>query len=268
MSHVRRARAGRVALRAFGGLVALWLVAPILVVVPLSLTGAASFKFPPSSWSTRWYSNLFTDPTWLSALGNSLLISAIVVVVATILGTACAVGLEHGRLPGRSVVRALVLAPMIIPIVIVAVGVYAVFLPWHLVGTRLGFVLAHTALATPFVVISVSTSLAGFDRRLESAAASLGASPWVTFMKVTLPAIAPGMLGGAILAFITSFDEVVVGLFLSTPGLRTVPVQMFLNVQQIDPTIAAASTLVLAATTTAIVLTVVFNKSFRDQVAR
>lgn len=265
MEQAPRGPLGGWLLRGFVALMALWLIAPLLVVIPLSLTGEKSFKFPPATWSTRWYDNLFSNSVWVDALMNSLIVALIVVAVSIVLGTACALGLEHGRLPGKAIVRALVLSPMIIPIVIVAVGIYSVFLPRQLIGTRFGFVLAHAALAVPFVVVSVSASLAGFDRRLEQAAASLGASPWTTFWRVTLPAIAPGMLAGGILAFITSFDEVVVGLFLSTPELRTVPVQMFLTVQDIDPTIAAASTVVLVATTVAIGLTAVFNRSFRDQ---
>jgi putative spermidine/putrescine transport system permease protein len=258
-----RARNG-IFLRLFGGLTAVWLIAPILIVIPLSFNGAASFDFPPKSWSTRWYENLFTSPDWSNSLVHSFEIALLVVVLATVLGTACAMGLDRGKLPGKGLIRALILSPMIIPVVIIAVGVYAVFLPWRLVGTEIGFVLAHTALAVPFVVVSVSTSLNGFDRRLEQAAASLGAPPVVTFFRVTLPLILPGVFAGAVLAFITSFDEVVVALFLSNPNLRTVPVQMFNTLQNVDPTIAAASTLVLTATTFVVLLAVLFNRDFRD----
>jgi putative spermidine/putrescine transport system permease protein len=265
-----RARAARatsrkgIVLRLFGGLIALWLIAPILVVIPVSLNGNESFDFPPKTWSTRWYENLFSSPEWSAALWNSLQISGLVVVLATVLGTACAMGLDRGKLPGKALIRGLILSPMIIPVVIVAVGVYAVFLPWQLVGNTTGFVLAHTALAIPFVVVSVSTSLTGFDRRLEQAAASLGASPVATFFRVTLPLIMPGVFAGAVLAFITSFDEVVVALFLSNTNLRTVPVQMFNTLQNVDPTIAAASTLVLIGTTFAVFLAVVLNRDLRE----
>jgi putative spermidine/putrescine transport system permease protein len=264
-----RARAARgrrsgVFLKLFGVLVAFWLIAPILIVIPLSFNGKASFDFPPESWSTQWFETLFSNPEWSAALAHSFQIGLLVVVLATVLGTACAIGLDRGKIPGKGLIRALILAPMIIPVVIVAVGVYAVFLPWKLVGNQLGFVLAHTALAVPFVVVSVSASLNGFDRRLEQAAASLGASPVTTFFRVTLPLIMPGVFAGAVLAFITSFDEVVVALFLSDPQLRTVPVQMFNTLQNVDPTIAAASTLVLAATTFVVLLAVMFNKDFRE----
>jgi putative spermidine/putrescine transport system permease protein len=251
-------------LKIAGAVIAVWLIAPILIVIPISFNGEASFNFPPDSWSTRWYENLFTDPEWSDSLWHSFEIALLVVLLSTVLGTACALGLDRANFRGKGVVRALILSPMIIPVVIVAVGVYAVFLPWQLIGNRLGFVLAHTVLAVPFVVVSVSTSLRGFDRRLEQAAASLGASPVTTFFKVTLPLILPGVFAGAVLAFITSFDEVVVALFLSTPQLRTVPVQMFDTLQNVDPTIAAASTLVLTATTFVVLLAVLFNKDLRD----
>jgi putative spermidine/putrescine transport system permease protein len=265
-----RARAARASgrsalgLKLFGGLVAFWLVLPILIVVPLSFNGKASFDFPPKSWSLQWYHNLFSNSAWSDSLLHSLEIALLVVVLATVLGTTCAMGLDRGKFPGKGIVRAIVLSPMIIPVVIIAVGVYAVFLPWRLVGHELGFVLAHTALAIPFVVVTVSTSLNGFDRRLEQAAASLGSSRQSTFFRVTLPLILPGVFAGAVLAFITSFDEVVEALFLSNPNLRTLPVQMWNTLQNVDPTIVAASTLVLGATTLVVVLAVVFNRDFRD----
>lgn len=251
-------------LRLFAGLMVVWLLAPILVVIPLSFTGKKSFEFLPTTWSTKWYHQLFTAPEWVEALTHSVVIALLVVLFAGILGTACAVGLDRGVLPGKALVRGIVLSPIIVPVVIVAVGVYLVFLPWHLAGHELGFVLAHTALAIPFVVISVSTSLAGFDRRLEQAAASLGSSPWSTFLRVTLPAIAPGIFAGAVLAFITSFDEVVTALFLSTPTMKTLPVQMFQTINNVDPTIAAASTLVLAGTTVIMLVVLIFNRDVRS----
>jgi len=251
-------------LKIVGALVAAWLVVPILIVLPLSFTGEASFEFPPDSWSMRWYDNLFSDPQWRDSLVTSFQVALLVVLFATVLGTMCALGLDRGRIPGKMIVQALILSPMIIPLVIIAVGLYAVFLPWQLVGTTQGFVLAHTALAVPFVVVSVTTSLRGFDRTLEQAAASLGASPLTTFFRVTLPIIAPGVFAGAVLAFVTSFDEVVVALFLADPELRTVPVQMFDTLQDVDPTVTAASTLVLTATTLVVLLAVVFNRDLRE----
>jgi putative spermidine/putrescine transport system permease protein len=248
-------------LRIFTALVVIWLVVPVLVVVPLSFTGEQSFVFPPPSWSTRWYTNLFEDDAWRESLFTSLRIAVYVVVCACVVGTAAALSLDRVRFRFKGVLQGLLLAPMIIPIVIVAVGIYSVFLPRSLTGTDLGFVLAHTMLALPFVIVSVSISLAGFDRRLEDAAASLGASPLVTFLRVTLPNILPGVAAGAIFAFITSFDELVVALFLSSPVKRTLPIEMYTTLETIDPTIAAASTVLLAATTAVTLLALIFGNA-------
>lgn len=252
-----------VALRAFVACVALWLIAPVLIMIPLAFTAEQSFKFPPEGYSTRWFDRLFEDPTWSSALTTTMTVAVIVVAVSVVLGTACAFGLDRSRLKGRQVLRAVILAPQITPLVVTGVGIYILALEMKLIGTTLGFVLAHVGLAMPFVVISVSVSLANYDRRLELAAASLGASPAATFFTVTLPMILPGVLGGAAFAFITSLDEVVVSLFLSNPFKRTVPVKMFQTVEDIDPTIAAASVLILAATTILLVVAFIANQSSR-----
>ena len=251
------------ALRVFAFLVAVWLIAPVLIMIPLAFTAQQSFKFPPESYSTRWFSNLVNDPTWRDALTTTVTVALVVVLISVVLGTACAIGLDRGTVPGKGIARSVIIAPQIVPVVISGVGIYIVALEAHQIGTTLGFVLAHVGLAMPFVVIAVSVSLSNFDRRLELAAASLGASPLTTFFKVTLPMITPGVLGGAAFAFITSLDEVVVSLFLSNPFKRTVPVKMFQTVQDIDPTIAAASVLILAATTTLLLLAFIANQTSR-----
>jgi putative spermidine/putrescine transport system permease protein len=242
-------------LRIFAVLVGLLLLVPTLMVIPMSFTAGSSFHFPPEGWSLRWYRSFFSDPAWRDSLMNSLWIGFLVTILATTLGTASAYALARSRVLGRGAARGLHLAPQIVPNIVVAVAIYAAFLNWGLTGTVLGFVLAHTVLAVPFVVVAVSTSLAGMDVRLELAAASLGANPWQTFFRVTLPAIAPGVLSGAVFAFATSFDEVVVALFLRTPELQTLPVQMFNAVRvEIDPTIAAASSLIVLVTVVALAI--------------
>ena len=236
-------------------LIGAWLLAPMLVVIPMSLTDRRSLSFPPSGWSLQWYERFFTEEQWYGALLNSLQIAVLVTVLATVLGTAASFALIRGRFPGKPVVHALLLAPLVVPVVIVAIAVFAIYLRWRISGTVRGFVLAHTALAVPFVIITVTASLRGFDRRLEMAAASLGANAWTTFRKVTLPLILPGVMSGALFAFITSFDEVVVALFLQSPDIRTLPVQMFTSVtREVDPTIAAASTMILVLTTALLTL--------------
>ncbi|MDQ3899323.1 MAG: ABC transporter permease [Actinomycetota bacterium] len=236
----------------FCALVALWLIAPSLIVIPLSFTDAPSFRFPPRGWSTQWYANFFSDPSWTGSLLASVRVGALVAILATCCGTAAAVALSRSRFRGQQGMRALLLAPMITPAIVLAVGVYAVFLRAGLLGTTIGFVFAHTVLAIPFVVIPVTASLQGFDRRLELASAICGASRWGTFRQVTLPLVAPGVVSGALFAFVTSFDEVVLALFIQSPYLQTLPVRMFSSVtRDTDPTMAAAATMILLFTTAA-----------------
>jgi putative spermidine/putrescine transport system permease protein len=252
--------AGGVLLRVAGGAVALLLILPVLIVIPLSFTGRASFVFPPQSWSLRWYGELLTEPDWRDALVNSLRIGGLVVVVATVLGTAAALALNRTRVRGRSLLGALIVSPLIVPVVIIAVALYAVFLRWHLTGTTTGFVIGHTMLAMPLVFVAVSAALASFDRRLESAAATLGASRAKTLAKITIPLVLPAVGAGAAFAFIMSFDEVVVSLFIASPTRRTLPVQMMNSLEAVDPTMAAASTLLLAITTLFICLAIFVRK--------
>jgi putative spermidine/putrescine transport system permease protein len=249
----------RTALMVFCVLVAVWLVAPSLIVIPLSFTNRPSFNFPPSGWSTTWYANFFSDPTWILALQASIRVGLLVTLVATICGTAAAVALSRTRFVGDQGVRALLLSPMIVPVIVVSIGTYAIYLRLNLLGTTTGFVLAHSVLALPFVIIPVSASLQGFDRRLEDAAAICGANRWATFRTVTLPLVAPGVMSGALFAFATSFDEVVVSLFIQSPYLQTLPVRMYSSVtRDTDPTIAAAATLILALTTVLTILASIY----------
>ncbi|WP_441922957.1 ABC transporter permease [Marmoricola sp. RAF53] len=235
---------------AFCVAVGVLLIAPTLVVIPLSFSSQQSYTFPPAGFSTRWYENFFTDPAWFDSAMLSLRVAGTVTVLATLLGTAAALGLVRGTGRWRGAVQALLMAPMIIPGVIVAIGIYYVFLKWHLSETFFGFVVAHTIMATPFVIVTVLASLATLDRQLEQAAAILGATPFRTLRSITLPLIAPGMLVGALFAFLTSFDESIVSLFLSGPINRTLPVQLYQSVTaEIDPTGAAAATLLIAITT-------------------
>ncbi len=180
----------------------------------------------------------------------------LVTIVSTVLGTLAALGLSRTNLPARSVILGVLISPMIVPVIITAVAVffiYAKFGGWTgipLLGTLLGLVLAHTVLATPFVVITVTSTLTGFDWSLARAAQSLGASPLRTFRKVILPLIAPGVVSGALFAFVTSFDEAVVALFISSAEQRTLPKQMFSGIRdQISPTITAAATVLVIFST-------------------
>lgn len=237
-------------LKLIGAAVALYFILPTLIVIPLSFSGAANFKFPPEGFSLRWYENFFTNPIWLTSLGNSALVAVLAAILATVVGTAAAIGLN--RLTGRfaGFVRTLLMLSLVAPTIVVAVAVYVSFLQWHLTGTALGYVLAHAALGVPFVLVAVTSSLSGFDQRLLRASASLGASPLRSFLRITLPLISRGIVSGAIFAFVTSFDEVVIALFLRSPTFQTLPVQMYNAVTyELDPTISAASTIVVVAVT-------------------
>lgn len=241
-------------------LIAIWLVAPTLVVIPMSFAEKKSLAFPPTGFSLQWYQNFFTNPQWFRSLIVSAKVAAMVAVVATVIGTMAAIGIE--RLKGRTggLIRAVLITPMIVPGVVLAVGIYAVYLDAQLVGTWTGYVFAHTLLAIPFVVIAVGANLAVFDTRLETAAASLGASRLATFFSVTLPLILPGILSGALFAFVTSFDEVIVSLFITSPQLKTLPVQIFSSMtRDADPTVAAVGSLIFLATSVIIGLGLIFG---------
>jgi putative spermidine/putrescine transport system permease protein len=230
---------------AFVGLVGLFLVVPTLVVVIISFTSASVLSFPPPGLSDRWYLKFFGDDLWTRAASTSLMVGGLTMVLATVLGTLAAIGLVRGRFPGRPAVVALILSPLIAPSVVVALGMYVVYVRVGLTGTLLGMVLAHTALAFPFVVVNVAASLRILDETIEFAARGLGAGPVYTFFRITRPLILPGVVAGALFAFITSWDEVVVALFQSTPLLQTLPVVIWAQIRSdVDPTVAAASTMV------------------------
>jgi putative spermidine/putrescine transport system permease protein len=239
-------RAAHIGLRVFAGAVFLYLILPIFVVFPLSFTAGQLLVFPLPGWSLQWYRDFFTNPLWTGALANSLFVGAVVTVIATTLGTLAALGLHGSRFRLKPLVVGLLVTPLAVPVVIVAVAAFYFFASLNLVGTYLGLVLAHTVLALPFVVITVSATLQGFDPNLVRAAASLGAPPGRAFRTVTLPIIAPGVISGALFAFVTSFDEIVVALFLASPQQRTLPRQIFSGVSEnISPTITAAAVVLL-----------------------
>lgn len=250
----------RVLLGLFCLLVAVLLLAPTLVVIPMSFNGNKSLAFPPVGFSWQWYDNFFTNPDWTTSFTNSLIIALIVAVVATVIGTLAAFGVSRAAARTGGLLRALLITPMVVPGVVLAIGIYAVYLDAHLVGTVTGFVLAHTMLAIPFVLIAVQASLEVFDRRLETAASSLGAGRLTVFRTVTLPLILPGVLSGALFAFITSFDEIIVALFITSPYLKTLPVQIYSSItRDADPTVAAVGTLLFLATSLIIIAGLLFG---------
>jgi putative spermidine/putrescine transport system permease protein len=240
---------------AYGVATLIFLVVPLLVVVPLSFNSGSFLSFPLAGISLRWYEALFASSAWTRALRNSVVIGLVATALATVLGTAAALGLKRLS-PGVSrVLSFVVLSPIVVPVVISAVGLYFLYAPFGLVNSTLGLALSHTVLATPFVVITVMASLDGFDMNLQRAAQACGASPFVAFRRVMLPLILPGVVSGAIFAFAVSFDDVVMALFLAGPEQRTLPVQMFNGVrEEINPIIAAAATLLILLAVTLLAL--------------
>ncbi len=229
-----------------GVIVALYLVLPTLIVIPMSFSEATTFVFPPKGSSLWLYRNFFTNDRWLDALRNSFVVAVLASGLATVVGTAAALGLHQMRGRGTRWVRSALMFPILTPSIVIATAVYISYLKWHLTGTLTGYVFAHAALASPFVLVTVTSALGTFDATYLRASASLGASPWRSFLTVTLPLISRGVATGAVLAFVTSFDEVVIALFLRSPKFQTLPVQMYNSVVvEIDPTIAASSSLIV-----------------------
>jgi len=232
-------------------LVLLYLVFPIMVVVPLSFSAGTYLSFPPPGFSLRWYENFLSRSDWLGAASLSLWVGGAVMVSATALGAPAALALVRSSFPGKNLLTGFIISPLIAPVIIVAIGIYFFYARLGLVGNPFALVIAHTALAVPFVVINVSATLQGFDERLEQAAMNLGATPWRTFWQVTFPIIRPGVLAGALFAFISSFDELVVALFVSGTSAVTLPRKMWESIRfEIDPTIAAVSTILVVLTGT------------------
>jgi len=228
----------------FTALVLLFLMAPILAVIPLSFNSEPYFSYPMPGLSLEWYRDFFSNQRWTGALLLSLKLALTVTVFSTLLGTMASLGLARRQLPFRSLIIGVLLLPIIVPAIVIAVAVFMAFGYFGLIGTFAGLAIAHTALATPFAVITVTATLTSFDWTLQRAAQGLGATPLLTFRKVILPLILPGVVTGAIFAFVTSFDEVVVALFLSSAEQRTLPKQMFSGIREmISPTITAAATI-------------------------
>ncbi len=254
-------------------LIFIFLIAPIIIIVPLSFNAEPYFtftegmlSFDPAAYSMRWYAdilrngmaapdapidtNWFADmwnnAQWIRAMRNSFFVAICTTVLATALGTLAALGLSRPEMPFRSAITGLLISPMIVPLVITATGMFFFYSDIGLAKTYLGIILAHTTLGIPFVIITVTATLVGFDNSLIRASQSLGADGWTTFRKVIMPLILPGMISGALFAFVTSLDEIVTVLFLADVEQRTIPRQMWSGIrEQISPTILAVATILV-----------------------
>ena len=239
--------------RVLCGMIFFFLIAPIVIIIPLSFNAVPFFtftdamlSFDPAGYSTKWYEDFFTDLNWQGAVRNSFIIAIFSTLISTSLGTIAALGLSRSEMPAKTVVMGILISPMIVPLIISAAGMFFFYTNIGLASTHVGVILAHAALATPFVVITVTATLVGFDQSLIRAAATLGATPVVTFFKVIVPLILPGVISGALFAFVTSFDEVVVVKFVGSYEQRTIPWAMFSGIrEQISPTILAVATILI-----------------------
>ncbi|EKJ94898.1 ABC transporter permease [Bradyrhizobium lupini HPC(L)] len=243
---VKKTSAARWSLRIFAAIVLIFLMAPILAIIPLSFNSEPFFTYPMPGLSWRWYEAVFASGDWQLAGRNSFIVAIGATILATALGTLAAIGLNRPDCPWAMALAAIIISPIVIPVVVAAVGIFYFYADIGLLNSLTGLILSHTALGAPFVTITVAATLAGFDHRLMRAAASLGASPAIAFRRVMLPIIMPGVVSGAIFAFVTSFDDVVVALFITGAEQKTLPRQMWSGLrEQISPAITAVATLLI-----------------------
>ena len=235
--------------KAIGGLVLGFLMMPIFAVIPASLNHSSFISIPPQSLSVKWYGALLSDPGWLSSILTSFEVAMVAMLLSVIIGTLAALGLERLRPRARTALTALLLAPLIVPVIMISIALYYGLRRVGLNGTLLGMAMGHTVLCLPFVVLNVGVSMARLDPALPRAAAGLGATSWQIFRTVILPAIKPGLAAGAAFAFITSFDEVVISIFLAGVETKTLPVKLWEQIRvEFTPVAAAGSTVILAIT--------------------
>ena len=238
-----------------------WLRAALLFIVLLSFGSSRWLAFPPPSWTLKWYEELFADPAWLEAALTSARIATMAAILAVVIGLLASFALVRGQFRGRNVLRGLLLTPMVLPVVVFAIAIYAFFLRIGLGGTTAGFVIAHTVLALPFAIIPITAALEGFDKSIEDAAIVCGASPFEAKLRVTLPAIKIGIFSAAIFAFLASWDEVVVAIFMASPTLQTLPGKIGGSLRQdLSPVIAAASSLLVLLTLSLMIVTALIRR--------
>jgi putative spermidine/putrescine transport system permease protein len=228
-------------------LIFLFLLVPVAAVLPLSFSSGSFLAYPMPGLSLRWYEELLTNYKWLLALKNSAIVGIGAAALSTVLGLSAAIAMNGLGPNARRIVNGFLIAPLVMPVIIMAVGLYLFFSSFGLVGTIPGIILAHTVIGTPYVVISASAALQNFDMQLIRAAKSLGASPWMAYRRVMLPAIRPAIVAGALFAFVASFDEVVIVLFLAGPSQGTLPVRLFEGIRdELTPVVIAAAVVMIS----------------------
>lgn len=251
----------RIVLSAIAGMAVLFLLAPLALLIALSFDSSQWLQFPPPGWTLQWYQQVFADPDWLNSFLVSVELGIIVTLASLLLGLLAGFALARGHFPGREMLRGFFLTPMIMPSIVLGIALYIEFLRFHLAGTFFGFVLAHLVLALPFAIVAITSALEQTDKSLEDAAMLCGASLWQARIRVILPAIRHGIFSAAVFSFLTSWDEVVVAIFMSSPGMQTLPVRMLGEVRQnLSPDIAVVSSLLVLGTILLMGLIMVFKK--------
>lgn len=244
------------------GLVIIFLIVPTFIVIPMSFSASQYLEFPPESWDIRWYENYFGSSEWMNATWVSLKAAVITVLITTPIATMAAYGLYVSQLRLSRFIFILLITPMMVPVILIAIGVFFAYTKLKLNNSMIGLVLAHSTLALPMVLIVISAGLRSYDMNQERVARSLGASRLKAFFIVTLPQIRFSVITGALLAFIVSFDEVIVALFITGGKMSTITRSMFLALRdQIDPTIASISTIMVLITSVALLLAQIFGQS-------
>jgi putative spermidine/putrescine transport system permease protein len=239
--------AGRWLARLLVGLVLLFLMLPLVVVVPSAFNNSSLLQFPPTRWSLRWFEAFFSQASWIDASIMSFKVALVVSALATILGLGMAIVLVRTTFRGRTVVRALLMAPLLVPVIVIAIGLYYTFARIGLAGTFWGLVLGHLVITLPYTTVVIGAALAEIDRRLEDAAVGLGAIRPRAFVEVTLPLIRPSLVVAAFFGFLISFDEVVIAIFITGPETMTLPRRIWDGIRfELNPTIAAVSTILIA----------------------
>lgn len=263
---VERKSLGEISLCIASYLILAFLILPVFVIIPLSFASQRYLEFPPKGFSLQWYRSFFTSYDWTMALWTSFKIAFFVTILATILGTLASFCFVRKTFRGKEFLFGFVLSPMVMPVIILAIAIYFFFAKLHLIGSIPGLVFAHTILAVPFVIVIVTAALQGFDVNLEKAAMNLGANRLRTFWKITFPLIRTAILSGGLLAFLTSFDEVVIAIFICGTTANTLPKKMWDSItMETDPTITAIATMLIVFTVMLLVILEIYR---RRQVAR
>jgi ABC-type spermidine/putrescine transport system permease subunit II len=260
-----RRASGRTVLYGFAVLIAAFLIAPLIIVVPMSFSASTLMQFPPQRFSLRWYESYFNDPAWLRATWVSVKTALLVATISVVFAIGTSIGLTRGRFAGRAVLQSLILSPLVVPVIILAAGLYYLYSFARLNGTLMGLVLGHIVLTFPYAVVVISASLEDLDPTFERAARGLGANPLRAFLRITLPLIGPAVGVAYLFCFLTSFDEVVLATFITGPETATLPRKMWDGIRfELNPTIAAVSTL-LIGTSWALMLVVALLRRARRE---